>query len=84
MDINFAEKWTTQVIEIIIFIFINSEKLGRRIRKPKDKITVALLSNFSVIMFKILPLKERTQSVSVIFYNSFPQTQEETLTFYTE
>ena len=32
----------TQVIEIIIFIFITSEKLGRLIHKPKDKITVAL------------------------------------------
>ena len=35
-------------------------------------------------MFKILSLKQRTQSVFVIFYNSCPQTQEEMLTFYTE
>ena len=31
-----------QVRKIIIFIFINSEKLGWQIRKPKDKITVPL------------------------------------------
>ena len=50
VHIHFPEKQTTQMRKIIIIIFINSEKLGRQIRKPIDKITVALKIIFNLVL----------------------------------